>query len=199
MTQGELFGDGRHEAAPEGWAYEPRFLSAAEEAGLITWIERLPLAPMRYKQYVARRRGLSFGGHYDFDANRLVPSPPMPQELAPLVEKAAAWLGRAPESFIHALIAEYRPGTPLGWHRDVPDFEEVVGVSLAGEGEMEFRRYPPRSLRNDPLGGRLRIAIEPRSIYRIAGPARWEWQHAVVPSPTLRYSITLRTARAAHR
>jgi alkylated DNA repair dioxygenase AlkB len=28
------------------------------------------------------------------------------------------------------LIAEYRPGNPLGWHRDVPDFESIVGISL---------------------------------------------------------------------
>ncbi|MDM0078508.1 alpha-ketoglutarate-dependent dioxygenase AlkB [Variovorax sp. J2P1-59] len=119
----------------------------------------------------------------------------MPAELAPLIEEASAWLGRPPEAFVHALVAEYSPGTPLGWHRDVPEFEDVVGVSLAGEGEMEFRRYTPRSSRIDPLGGRLRVAIAPRSIYRITGPARWEWQHAVVPSHTLRYSITLRTAR----
>ena len=32
----------------------------------------------------------------------------------------------------HASIAEYRTGTELGWHRDVPDFEVVAGVSLAG-------------------------------------------------------------------
>jgi len=88
------------------------------------------------------------------------------------------------------LIAEYRPGAPLGWHRDVPDFEDVVGVSLAGEGELEFRRYPPRSLRSDPPGGRIRIAIAPRSIYGITGTARREWQHAVVASRTLRYSVS---------
>ena len=32
--------------------------------------------------------------------------------------------GIAPDNFIHAMVAEYRPGTPLGWHRDVPDFED---------------------------------------------------------------------------
>jgi hypothetical protein len=26
---------------------------------------------MRYKGYAARRRGISFGGHHDFDADRL--------------------------------------------------------------------------------------------------------------------------------
>lgn len=193
--QGELFSAAPGDSGPEGWAYEPDFLSASEEAELLAWIRTLPLAPMRYKQFTARRRGISFGGHYDFDANRLLPSPPLPEALIPLRRKAAAWLGSAPESFIHALVAEYPPGAPLGWHRDVPDFEDVVGVSLGGEGELEFRRYPPRPLRSDPLGGRMRIVIAPRSIYRITGPARWEWQHAVGASPALRYSITLRTAR----
>lgn len=191
-VQGELFPCAN---GPEGWAYERDFLSPSEEGELLASVQGLPLVPMRYKDHVARRRGISFGGRYDFDANRLMPSPAIPQELMPLLRKAAAWLGRPPRSFIHVLIAEYRPGAPLGWHRDVPDFEDVVGVSLAGAGELKFWRYPPRSLRSDPLGGRIRIDIAPRSIYCITDPARWKWQHALVASRTLRYSVTLRTAR----
>ena len=57
---------------------------------------------------------------------------PLPRFLLPLRERAAAWAGIAPERFANALVAEYRPGTPLGWHRDVPDYEAGVGVSLAG-------------------------------------------------------------------
>ena len=193
-SQASLFEDRPEDGAPEGWRYEPDFLEPGEEASLVAFIQQLPLAPMRYKQFVARRRGISFGGHYDFDANRLEPSPPLPDELLPLRARAAAWLGCRAESFVHVLVAEYRPGTPLGWHRDVPDFEDVVGISLGGEGQMEFRRYPPRP-RSHPLGGRLRVTLAPRSIYCMRGPARWEWQHAVVASDALRYSITLRTAR----
>jgi len=40
-------------------------------------------------------------------------------------------------------VTEYREGTALGWHRDVPDFEVVVGASLAGPARMRLRPYPP--------------------------------------------------------
>jgi alkylated DNA repair dioxygenase AlkB len=91
------------------------------------------------------------------------------------------------------LVAEYREGTPLGWHRDVPDFEDVVGVSLLNEAVMRLRPYPPREPKK---AGVIKLTIEPRSIYLLRGPARWEWQHSVAPTRSLRYSITFRTAAA---
>lgn len=90
------------------------------------------------------------------------------------------------------LVAEYRPGTPLGWHRDVPDFEDIVGVSLLGDAVMQLRPYPPASA-SAPPG--LELLMEPRSIYMLRGEARWAWQHAIAPTETLRYSITMRTRR----
>ena len=61
--------------------------------------------------------------------------PPLPAALEPLRAKAPPrGSARRPRRFASALVAEYRPGVPLGWHRDVPDFETVVGISLAGSG-----------------------------------------------------------------
>jgi alkylated DNA repair dioxygenase AlkB len=94
------------------------------------------------------------------------------------------------EQFNHALVAEYAEGVQLGWHRDVPDFEVVVGVSLLSACRMRFRRYPP-----GPREKGLAIELAPRSIYRMEGEARWGWQHSVPPVPALRYSITFRTLR----
>jgi alkylated DNA repair dioxygenase AlkB len=180
----------------DGWSYEDDFLDAGEERELLRIVQALPLEQMRYKDYTARRRGISFGGHYDFDANRLRPSPELPELLRPLRAKAARWMKVAPEMLVHVLVAEYRPGTPLGWHRDVPEFEEIAGISLLGAGVMQFRPYPPvRGSRGRP-GPSLELMIEPRSIYRLRGPARWRWQHRVKPVESLRYSITLRTAVA---
>ncbi|MDR6535708.1 alpha-ketoglutarate-dependent dioxygenase AlkB [Variovorax soli] len=182
----------------EGWSYEKDFLDEHEERELLRIVQALPLEQMRYKDYTARRRGISFGGHYDFDANRLQPSPDLPPALLPLRDKVARWMQVAPEMLVHVLVAEYRPGTPLGWHRDVPDFEEVVGVSLLGAGLMQFRPYPPaRDSRGRPAP-HIDVVIEPRSLYRMRGPARWRWQHRVTPVQSLRYSITLRTASAVH-
>jgi alkylated DNA repair dioxygenase AlkB len=38
--------------------------------------------------------------------------------------------------------------------------------------------------------------LEPRSIYVIRGPARWQYQHSIPPVENLRYSITFRTLRS---
>lgn len=190
--QPDLFGEAPV-AAIEGLRYENGFLSRDEEAALLRLVQGWPLKEMRYKEYTARRRGIGFGGSYDFDTNRLKPGAPMPAELHPLRDKAAAWAGIAPEELTHALIAEYRPGTPLGWHRDVPDFEDIVGVSLHGDAVMQFRPYVPGAAASGPAT--LEFLIEPRSVYVLRGPARWAWQHAIAPTEGLRYSITLRTRR----
>jgi alkylated DNA repair dioxygenase AlkB len=96
------------------------------------------------------------------------------------------------ETLEHALVARYTPGTPLGWHRDVPDFEDIIGVSLAAEALMRFRPWPPRDPRRADV---RRLALAPRSIYLLRGPARWQWQHSVAPVAALRYSVTFRTRR----
>lgn len=178
---------------PEGLRYQPAFLSPGEEAGLIARIAQLPLAPMKYQNFTALRRVVSYGGQYDFSAQRLEVAQPLPDWLAPLCARAAAWIGVAPDAFTQALVAEYRPGTPLGWHRDVPDFEDVVGISLASEAVLRFRPYPPDAPKKKDI---VRLVVAPRSIYLLRGAARWQWQHSVAPTRLLRYSITLRTPSA---
>lgn len=181
---------------PEGMVYETGFLTPREEQAWVEVAASLPLKEMNYRGYTARRRIASYGGKYDFQAHRLEPASELPGALEPLRVKVGAWLGVAPEAFTQVLVAEYREGTPLGWHRDVPDFEDVVGVSLLGEGVMRFRPYPPREPKKADV---LKLVVEPRSIYLLRGPARWAWQHSVAPSRTLRYSITFRTARRPAR
>jgi alkylated DNA repair dioxygenase AlkB len=177
---------------PEGMIYQPDFLDSGEEAHWIEVASALALKEMNYRGYTARRRVASYGGKYDFSAHRLEPSAPLPAQLEPLRAKVAAWLGVAPDAFTQTLVAEYREGTPLGWHRDVPDFDDVVGVSLLGEGVMRFHPYPPREPKK---AGVIKLAVQPRSIYLLRGPARWAWQHNVAPARELRYSITFRTSR----
>ena len=190
MSQRSLFPVVR-ESFAKGFVYEADFLSASEENELLEQIRRLPLARAEYKEFLAKRRVVSYGGRYDFSAQRLLTdSEPMPAFLEPLRQRVAAWAGRAPAAFTHALIAEYAEGTQLGWHRDVPQFELVVGVSLHGPCRMRFRRYPPAQRERS-----IAVDLAPRSIYRLEGEARWEWQHRIPPTPTLRYSITFRTLR----
>lgn len=195
LHQADLFADptgGMPAVAglPDGMRYQTGFLGADEEAALVARIAALPLAPMQYQQYTARRRVVSYGGQYDFSAQRLNAAEPLPGWLAPLAERAARFAGLPAGAFTQALVAEYQPGTPLGWHRDVPDFEDIVGISLHDVAVMRFRPYPPdRPSRKDVL----RLTLAPRSIYLLRGASRWDWQHSVAPTKALRYSITLRT------
>ena len=187
MKQDDLFG--QRAALPDGFIYRREFITAAEEAQLLTTIRELPLEKAQYLQYTARRRIVSFGGSYDFSSQELRAAGPMPTWLHPLRARVANLMGVAAEQINHALVAEYRPGTPLGWHRDVPDFEFVGGLSLLGKARMRLRPYPHRK------GDRktLKLDLEPRSVYAMRGAARWKWQHAISPTSELRYSITFRT------
>jgi alkylated DNA repair dioxygenase AlkB len=183
--QAELFGAGA--ALPEGFVYQTEFIAADEERALLEAVAALPLEEAKYRQYTARRRVAYFGFAYDFSSNRLGEAAPVPEFLHPLREKIAQWMGIAPEAFAHALINEYRPGTPLGWHRDAPDFGRIAGVSLGCWARMRLRRYPPG--KDKPVV----LELAPRSAYQIDGPARWQWQHSIPPTRELRYSVTFRT------
>ena len=174
---------------PEGLVYQPEFVNSAEEAELLAVVRALPLKEAQYLQYTARRRIVSFGGSYDFSSQELRPAGPIPELLHPLRKRIAALMRVPADSVNHALVAEYQPGTPLGWHRDVPDFGVVGGLSLLGSARMRFRPYP--HCRNDRTT--LKIDLEPRSAYAMSGAARWDWQHAISPTRELRYSITFRT------
>lgn len=189
MTR-DLFGP--RDSFPDGLRYEENFLSATEEAALLATFRTLPLKEAQYQQFTARRRIVAYGGRYDFSTHELLPAEPMPAWLLPLRDGAAAWAGVADHLIDHALVTEYAPGTPLGWHRDVPDFEAIIGISLAGTARMRFRRYPP------PRPGRAEFTLDlaPRSIYTMQREARWGWQHSVSPTKMLRYSITFRTKRS---
>lgn len=188
-AQSELFGAAAP-VLPEGFVYQPEFLREEEERALLAGIARLSLEPAKYREYTARRRVAYFGHDYDFSANRLGDAPPIPEFLEPLRAKLARWMGVAPGDFVTALVTEYRPGTPLGWHRDAPDYERVAGVSLGGSARMRLRRYPPQ--KDKPL----ELELAPRSAYQMQGAARWQWQHCIPATKELRYSITFRTLRA---
>jgi alkylated DNA repair dioxygenase AlkB len=175
---------------PEGLLYQQDFITGEEEAALIAQIGKLPLEEAKYKAYRAKRRTAAFGSSYNFESSRLGAAPPIPPFLSSLREQVARLTGNSADDFRHALVTEYRPGTQLGWHRDVGEFDLVAGVSLAGSCRMRFRRHPPRK------GERVfSLDLEPRSLYVLRDEIRWVWQHSIAPAPELRYSVTLRTLR----
>jgi alkylated DNA repair dioxygenase AlkB len=192
-AQGALFE--RDDLLPAGLLFEPEVIDSAQERALIEIAAALPLHEARYKEYTARRRVYAYGSRFDFDQYKLRPGAigELPAPLHALRERLAGWAGVAPQDFVHVMIAEYQQGTPLGWHRDAPDYELIVGVSLGAPARLRFRPWPPRDPKKDDI---VAIDLAPRSAYLMRGTARWGWQHSVPPVPGLRYSITMRTARA---
>ncbi len=188
--QSDLFSSDR--ALPDGLLYRANFLTIERERGLLAQLSTLSFKQARYKEYTAKRRVVNYGAGYDFETNEVTQAPAIPDFLLTLRNDLAAWIDIEATDFIQALISQYQPGTPLDWHRDVPEYELVAGVSLATAARMRFRPYPLRANRRE---GVFALELEPRSAYVLARAARWQWQHSVPPTPGLRYSITFRTKR----
>jgi alkylated DNA repair dioxygenase AlkB len=176
-------------AGPEGFAYHPGFVTPDEAQALAGRIADLPFAPFQFHGYEGRRRVVYFGWRYDFGGGGLGPAEPMPAWLHPLRDRAEAFAGLTPGAFQHVLINEYREGAPIGWHRDRPAFDRVVGISLLSPAVMRLRRRTEAGLE------RRNVPLEPRSAYLLSGPVRTEWEHSLPPAKALRYSITFRNLR----
>jgi alkylated DNA repair dioxygenase AlkB len=81
----------------------------------------------------------------------------------------------------------------FGWHKDRPEFGDIIGISLLAPCVFRLRRKIGTKWR------RASIVAEPRSVYVMRGPVRRERQHSIPPLDTLRYSITFRTFRGFER
>lgn len=161
-----------------------------EERDLIRHCEELELSPFRFQGWEGKRLTRSFGWHYDFDRGRVGETEPIPEWLLTARVKAANALGRDPSAFVQALVIRYDPGAGIGWHRDRPQFNEVIGVTLASEATLAFRRR-----REDGKFDRVKQPLRPRSAYLLSGEARDGWQHGIAEHETLRFSLTFRSLR----
>jgi alkylated DNA repair dioxygenase AlkB len=181
-----------------GLEYRPEFITPVEEQELIGHLGEEDLSPFKFQGWTGKRLTRTFGWRYDFDDRSFATSEPIPDWLESLRSKAAVFANIATEDFVHVLLVRYDLGSGIGWHRDRPVFETVVGISLGSPATLRFRRRRP--------GGfdRANVEVEPRSAYWLSGPARHEWEHSIAPGETLRFSITFRTLsekglRAAER
>jgi alkylated DNA repair dioxygenase AlkB len=185
----ELFSDAQTSAVPPGFRYSAGFIDSGEESALMTEIRGLDFAPYAFRGVRARRRVVSFGLVAGYQIRQFQQGAAIPPFLQTLRAKAAMFAGVAQDDFKQVLVSEYTPGTPIGWHKDRPLYELIVGVSLLSAAMFRFRLPKERGwLREFQL-------LEPRSIYLLSGPARDQWQHSIPAVPALRYSITFRSLR----
>jgi len=181
---------------PDGFLYRENFLSETEERELIQKIQGVELSAFRYYQFTGKRRTVSFGWQYEFGRSAIATSPEMPEFLLPLRKRAGKFFGIDPAGLAQASIIEYSVGSPIGWHRDVPYFGVIVGISLGSACRMRFRKSQRASSKEAKRDENLSIDLQPRSIYFMNGASRGIWQHSIPPVKELRYAIMMRTLRS---
>jgi alkylated DNA repair dioxygenase AlkB len=177
---------------PPGFHYREDFITEADERVLLEAIADVAFADFAMRGVVARRRVAFFGQSYDRAA-----AGPLPAFLLPLRATMAHWAGVDADAFAMALINEYRPGSPIGWHRDAPQYDIVAGLSLLSACRMKFRPYrspseptlPRRSATHETV-------LDRRSAYLMKGEARQAYEHHIPAVAQLRYSVTFRTLRS---
>ena len=178
------------EPAVPGLRLVPGAVTQAEERAAIAHIDAAPLAPFRFGQWQGKRLTAHYGSAYDYQRARVTPAPPLPGWLRRLRAALAPLAELAPETLSQALLLRYDPGAGIGWHRDRPQYGEVLGLSLGAACVLRLRR-------RTAAGGfeRRAVALPARSLYRLSGEVRWEWEHSIAPQGETRWSITFRTLR----
>jgi alkylated DNA repair protein (DNA oxidative demethylase) len=182
-TQSNLF----DRSGLPGLAQAEAIVTSNEELALIASIDAVELSPFRFHGWLGKRLTASYGWRYDFDTGSFGPADPIPNWLLPLREKAAAFACLAPHELVQSLVIRYDPGAGIGWHRDRPVFDHVIGVSLGAPATIRFRRRRP--------GGfdRRSALLPPRSIYHLIGEVRHEWEHSIAAMEVTRWSVTFRS------
>ena len=170
-----------------GLSYAPDIISREEEAELVARIGALPLSPFRFQGWTGKRLTTSFGWNYDFEIGRPMEAPPVPEWLEPFRDRAATFAGLDPAELVQVLLIRYDPGAGIGWHRDRPIYDHVIGISLGAPATMRFRQR-----RGDGFA-RASMPLVPRGIYQLSGPSRHDWEHSIVEGHEPRWSITFRS------
>ena len=179
-------------AAPKvgGFRLVHEAISPALEDLLTEKVDAAPLTPFQFGQWEGKRLTANYGSAYDYQRARPIPAPPLPDWLIALRDRLAPQLERDPEPFVQGLLIRYDPGAGIGWHRDRPQYGEVIGLSLGAPVTLRLRRRL--------AGGgfeRANVELAPRSLYLLSGEVRAEWEHSIAPVEETRRSITFRTLR----
>ncbi len=162
-------------------------IGPAQDAALAAHLDAAPLAPFQFGQWQGKRLTASYGSGYDFTRQRVADAPPMPEWLLALRATLAPLVGKQPEDFVQALVIRYDPGAGIGWHRDRPQYGEVMGLSLTAPATFRLRRRTPGGFE------RWNVELPPRSLYLLSGEVRREWEHSIAPMDVPRRPITSRT------
>ncbi|HXH73640.1 MAG TPA: alpha-ketoglutarate-dependent dioxygenase AlkB [Bacteriovoracaceae bacterium] len=173
------------EEMPEGFSYLPDFISSIEELQLMSFFQTLKWEDIHMHGVIAKRKVVHYGYGYEYDSRSLTPGSPIPSELNFLLPRVAKALDVRQADIGEVLVTYYPEGSQIGWHRDAPMFESLLGISLDAACLLKLKEGQDK----------FQHELEPRSAYTLQGIARWEWQHHIPPVKSPRYSVTLRTLK----
>ena len=177
-----------NDTAIPGLAAFAGVVTAAEQARLTARIDAAPLEPFRFGQWTGKRLTAHYGSAYDYARGAVTPAPPLPDWLLALRERVCAAAGRDPAAFVQALLIRYDPGAGIGWHRDRPQYAEVLGLSLGAPATLRLRRRA-----SDGHFERHTHPLTPGAAYLLTGEARGAWEHSITPLDQTRWSVTFRS------
>lgn len=168
-------------------------ITRAEEMALMGAIDAQNLTPFKFQQWEGKRQTHSFGWKYDFQSGELARAEPIADWLLDVRDRMAAVAELDPAELVQALLIRYDAGAGIGWHRDRPIYEHILGLSLGAPATMRFRR------RDGARWRRASLPLAPRAAYHLYGEARHEWEHSITEMDRTRYSITFRSPSARGR
>lgn len=173
---------------PAGFSYHPDVLARDEEAALTSAIRELTLEPVIMYGRPTKRRIASYGLAYLPGRTTLAPTDPIPPAFERIRDRVSAIAGVDPAALSQALITEYPAKASIGMHLDNRSFGDVIcGVSLGGSAVLTVEHDDTRTA----------VVLAPRSLYILAGVARW-YRHGLTATEH-RYSLTFRTIAGEER
>jgi DNA oxidative demethylase len=112
---------------------------------------------------------------YDFTTGQFARTEEIPHWLKPVRDRAAIYADLAADALEQARLIRYDIGAGIGWRRDRPVFEHVVGLSLGTPAVLRFRQS------HGDRFNRAKALLKPRRFYHLAGEARRAWEHSIAP------------------
>ncbi|QDV18660.1 2OG-Fe(II) oxygenase superfamily protein [Gimesia panareensis] len=152
-----------------GFQLQDHYLTEAEEASLIEWIDQQPW------DTTLRRRVQHYGYRYDYTARDIDAALFLGELPGPLGELAKrltdeGYLKTVPDQLI---INEYEPGQGIAAHVDcIPCFgPQIASISLGSHVGMDFISLTDQT--------KISQTLLARSLLVFSDTARYEWKHGI--------------------
>jgi alkylated DNA repair dioxygenase AlkB len=156
-----------------GLSYFPNALTEEQEQALLQELDGPDAEWHPLTDSPQSRRVQHYGYRYDYKRRTVSePTTPIPAHWADLFPSTSEWN--------QVIVNEYLPGQGISAHTDSLAYADVIQCYTLGSGAT--MRFTPED--KEEKGERRDIYVEPRSLYIMAGEARYQWKHEMVSRKT---------------